>query len=125
MAEDTKKATSTYSRAGISPKKVVSVAKVVRGMKVPDAERFLKFNNEKASGIILQVLKSAAANAENNLKLKSSNMYVEKLMLGPGPVLKRGRYAGRGNFQPLRKRMSNISIVLSEQESEEGSKKNE
>ena len=50
----------------ISAQKARLVANVVRGLKVDKAIEFLNFNNKKASRMILKVLESAVANAENN-----------------------------------------------------------
>ena len=50
----------------ISAQKCRLVANAVRGLKVDKALEFLNFNNKKASRLILKVLESAVANAENN-----------------------------------------------------------
>ena len=50
----------------ISAQKCRLVANAIRGLKVDKALEFLQFNNKKASSLILKVLESAVANAENN-----------------------------------------------------------
>jgi len=100
----------------ISAKKVKLSLDIVRGKKVSEAERVLKFNDTKASEIVLKVLKSAVSNAKNNMNLKEESLYIHETYVGQGPVRKTGRFAGRGRVSPILKRSSHIVVGLSERE---------
>ena len=58
------RATLRYAR--ISPQKCRLVADQIRGKSVSHALNVLKFSTKKASNIVLKILESAIANAENN-----------------------------------------------------------
>jgi ribosomal protein L22, bacterial type len=61
----------------ISAQKCRLVANSIRGLKVDKALEFLEFNNKKASQMILKVLESAIANAENNNSLDIDELKVK------------------------------------------------
>ena len=64
----------------ISAQKARLVANVVRGLKVDKAIEFLNFNNKKASRMILKVLESAVANAENNNSHDIDDLMVKNIL---------------------------------------------
>ncbi len=106
------KAKLRYSR--ISPRKTRLLVDVVRGLPVVKAESQLKFRRLKATPIVLKLLKSAIANAEHNEKLKKSNLYIKKISVDGGPVLKRFTPKAFGRAGSIRKPTSHIEIVLAE-----------
>ncbi|MDP6348001.1 MAG: 50S ribosomal protein L22, partial [Dehalococcoidia bacterium] len=53
----------------MSPYKVRLVADLVRGKRVEEALVNLQFTPRRAAQVVAKVVKSAAANAENNLQL--------------------------------------------------------
>ena len=61
-----------------------------------------------------KVLKSAVANAENNLNMDQDNLYIAEAYANQGPTLKRIRPRARGMAYRIRKRTSHITIVLDE-----------
>ena len=108
---------SVYAKhryARISPKKVAPVMDLVRGKNVREAKVILTFDRTKASGLVLKVLKSAVANARNNLNLDESKLYIADLQVSPAPTFKRHRFVGRGHVSPILKRNCHISLGLSE-----------
>jgi large subunit ribosomal protein L22 len=74
----------------------------------------LRFTPKKAAGLILKTLRSAIANAENNNNLSSDSLIVKTAYVDQGPVLKRFKAAARGTAAPRRKKMSHITVVLSD-----------
>jgi len=108
---------------GISPKKVAIVLDLVRGLAVKDAERILMFDDTKAAKITLKVLKSAFANAKNNLKLNEEDLYVSEIRVDGGRAFKRGRIVARSRTSPILKRTSHITVGLSEKNSGAGGKR--
>ena len=88
------------------------VADLIRNKPVSDAQAILKFTVRKASEPILKVLESAIANAKNNFKKDSANLYIAKIMIDGGPILKRTLPRSRGRADMIQKRSSHVTIVL-------------
>ena len=57
---------------------------------------------------------SATANAENNLGLDKNNLYVKEAYINEGQTMKRARMGSRGHVDPIKKRTSHITVVVSE-----------
>ena len=81
------KAHAKYLR--ISPRKVKIVADLIRGKSLEQATAILLTTPKAASEPLLKLLKSAAANAENNHKMDPENLYVSEVFATPGPIIKR------------------------------------
>jgi large subunit ribosomal protein L22 len=69
-----------------------------------------------ASELMLKLLRSAVANAENNHQMDPDKLYVSETYVSPGPILKRGRPRAQGRFYRINKRTSHITIVVAERE---------
>ena len=108
------RAQATYVR--ISPRKVKIVLDLSRNKPVEEAEAIVKFTPKSACEPVAKLLKSAVANAENNLNLDKSNLYVAQAMVGPGPIMKRIRPRAQGRAYRIEKRSSHITLVLKEME---------
>ncbi len=98
----------------IPPRKARLVIDLVRGKDVAEAERICRNLNNSASRLTLKVLTSAVANAENNLGLDKTKLYVSKAYVDEGQTLKRMKFGSRGHVDPIKKRTSHITIVVSE-----------
>ncbi len=98
----------------IAPRKARLTIDLVRNKDVQEADIILANLNTKASRIIRKVLTSAVANAENNLELKKENLYVKEAYINEGKTMKRGRAGAKGRPDPILKRTSHITIVVSE-----------
>lgn len=104
------------NNALISPKKVAPVMDLIRGKSLNEAKLLLNLDLTKASDILLKTLKSAEANAKNNLNLKTEDLYIADLQVNGAETIKRGMFVGRGRFSPLLKRRSHIIVGLSVKE---------
>lgn len=98
----------------IAPRKVRLVVDLVRGKSVAEAAAILRLTPKASSGVVEKVLKSAAANAVNNLKMDQSNLYVKEAYVDEGPTLKRYLPRAKGSGNRILKRTSHITIVLEE-----------
>lgn len=107
-------ATAKLSAARISAQKARLVADQIRGKHINEAVEILSFSQKKASGIILKLLNSAIANAENNKGADIDSLYIAEIQVGEGITMKRfaARAKGRGNR--IFKRTSNIFIRVQE-----------
>ncbi|WP_324716991.1 50S ribosomal protein L22 [Carboxydochorda subterranea] len=104
------RAVARYQR--ISPRKVRQVIDLIRGKSYDEAVAILKFTPKAASPLVQKVLRSAAANAENNHNLDPHRMYVARAFADPGPVMKRVMPRARGMAYLIRKRTSHVTVVL-------------
>ncbi len=102
------------SYARVSVRKACYVLDAIRGKDVQSALALLTYNPRYASEVILKLLKSAIANAENNNGLKAENLYIEECYANKGPTMKRIRPRAQGRAYRIEKRMSHITIVLNE-----------
>lgn len=97
-----------------TPRKARLVIDLVRGKSVSEADVILANLNKESARLIRKVLTSAVANAENNLGLDKTKLYVKEAYINEGIVLKRMRFGSRGHVDPIKKRTSHITIVVSE-----------
>jgi len=100
----------------ISPYKVRQVLSLIKGKDVDEAQTILRLTPRRSSEIVVKVLKSAVANAENNLGLDASDLYVSRAYADEGVTLKRIRPRARGMADRIRRRTSHINIVVAEKE---------
>jgi large subunit ribosomal protein L22 len=106
---------SIYRYARISPFKVREVTREIQGLPVSAALDVLAFTPKKAASLIGKTLKSAIANAENNANLKVDGLVVKEAVVGEGPTIKRMMARARGSGSTIRKRMSHIRIILTDE----------
>ena len=108
------RAQATYVR--ISPRKVKIVLDLIRNKPLDEAMAIVRFTTKSAAEPIAKLLKSAAANAENNHSMDRNNLYVAECYVCPGPILKRIRPRAQGRAYRIEKRTSHITVVLKEAE---------
>jgi large subunit ribosomal protein L22 len=108
------KAHIKYAR--ISPRKVKIVCDLIRGKDTKIAKAILTQTPNAAAELMLKLLNSAVANAENNHDMDPDNLFVSETYANPGPSLKRIRPVGRGRAHRIHKRTSHITIVVAEKE---------
>lgn len=108
------KAIARYIR--MSPRKARVVVDLVRGKDVDEALAILQFTPRAASSVVEKVIRSAAANAENNHDMDADSLYVSECYVDQGPTLKRIRPRARGMADRVRKRTSHITVILDERE---------
>lgn len=98
----------------IAPRKARLTIDLIRGKGVQEADTILANLNKESARIIRKVLTSAVANAENNVGLDKEELYVKEAYINEGQVLKRIRFGSRGYVDPIKRRTSHITIVVSE-----------
>ncbi|MCR5486639.1 MAG: 50S ribosomal protein L22 [Lachnospiraceae bacterium] len=106
------KAKLSYARIPIQ--KACFVLDAIRGKSVEEAQAILTYNPRYASGVILKLLNSAVANAENNSGMNADNLYVAECFATPGPMMKRIQPRAQGRAYRILKRMCHINIILDE-----------
>ena len=98
----------------IPARKARLVVDLVRGKSVEEADTILRNINKEAARLTIKVLTSAVANAENNLGLDKTKLYVKEAYVNEGQTLKRMKFGSRGHVDPIKKRTSHITVVVSE-----------
>jgi large subunit ribosomal protein L22 len=98
----------------IAPRKARLVIDLIRGKNVNEADKILSNLNKEAARLIRKVLTSAVANAENNLGLNKEILFVKEALINEGQTMKRIKFGSRGHVDPIKKRTSHITIVVSE-----------
>ncbi len=96
----------------ISSRKAKIVIDLIRGKNVAEAEAILLNTPKAASPIVDKLLKSAVANAENNLDMVKDSLYVAEVYADQGPTLKRFMPRAQGRATRILKRTSHITIIL-------------
>lgn len=100
----------------ISPLKVGYICDEIRGKQVDEALAILQFTPKRGAAELENVLKSAVANAENNLNLDRERLYVKEAYANDGPHLKRFKPRARGMADTMLKRSSHLGIVVEERD---------
>ncbi|HEY5579037.1 MAG TPA: 50S ribosomal protein L22 [Acidimicrobiia bacterium] len=99
-----------------SPNKVRRILDLIRGLPVEEARHVLHFTPRRATEVVLKTLNSAVANAGHNEGMSSDELFVAEAFADEGPTLKRYRPRARGRATPILKRMSHITIVVTDTE---------
>lgn len=102
----------------LAPTKAKIVIDQVRGKSYDDAVAILSNMPHDAAAILLKVVKSAGANAENNKGLNTHDLYLAEVILGQGPFrVNKVYFRGRGHgADRIVTRTSHIKVVLGEKE---------
>ena len=119
-AEQRKEASRTMYQAILrncptSPRKMRLVTGLISGKEVNKALDILKFSSQEASRRLEKLLLSAIANwqAKNEgVRIEESNLYIKKVNVDGGRVMKRLQTAPQGRAYRLRKRSNHVTLVL-------------
>ena len=98
----------------VSSTKAKIVLDQIKGKDVATAMGILLYSPRYASDVIIKVLKSAVANAENNLGMNPDQLFVEEAIANQGPTLKRIKPESKGRAYRILKKTSHITVVLNE-----------
>lgn len=108
---------ASHQGARISPYKARAVMDLVRGKPVEQALEALAYEPRRAAPMILKVIRSAVANASNDLDVDLKSLVVVDARIdGAGLLNGRRRWRPRamGRAFPILKRTSHISITLAD-----------
>ncbi len=106
-----------YARnVSIAPKKARLILDEIRGKRVDEAMSLLRFMPTPHARIVAKAVRSAVANAENNYNLQPRSLRIAKAYAGDGMTFRRMRPRARRRADIMRRRKSNITIVVQEEE---------
>ncbi|MBO5309842.1 MAG: 50S ribosomal protein L22 [Clostridia bacterium] len=96
----------------ISPSKIRIVLDNIRGKSAVEALALMENAKQANAEVVVKLLKSAIANAENNKGLNRNDLYVAETWVGAGPILKRINIRARGRADRMMKRTCHITLIL-------------
>jgi large subunit ribosomal protein L22 len=100
--------------SGVSPRKIRLLVDMVRGKKVEEALTILRFTPSPLARVVAKVVKSAAANAENNFQMDPADLKVVSIYVDEARPMKRFRPVSRGRAHHIIKRSSHITAIVAE-----------
>ena len=112
--EELKTARAQLVHARIAPRKVQIVCDMIRGKDTKVAEAYMANTPKAGCELMLKLLKSACANAENNFSMDTSKLYVSEVYATSGPILKRMIPASKGRGYRINKRTSHVTLAVAE-----------
>ena len=119
MSTEIRSVRAEMKYARMSAFKIRDIARAMRGLSVKEADARLSFAPQKSARLLLQTLRSAVANGENNHSIPADKLRVHEVMVGEGSTFHRFQPKARGSAGPIRKRTSHIRITLHEMTPEE------
>ena len=108
--------TARLKGAPMSAQKARLVADMIRNMNVSKALDVLKFTPTKGAQLILKLLASAIANAENNNGADIDELKVGMICVDEATTLKRISPRAKGRANRICKRTCHITIKVSDEE---------
>ena len=103
---------ATARNVRVSARKVRLLLDELPGKNVDDASTILRYSGKPMAKIVDKVLRSAAANAENNYSLNPDSLVVAEAYAGEGPTLKRFKPRSRGRVSPILRRTAHITVII-------------
>lgn len=108
--------TARLKNAHLSAQKGRLVADMIRMVNVSSALDILRFTPKKGAQLILKVLESAIANAENNNGVDIDELKVSTIFVDEATTLKRVSPRAKGRANRISKRNCHITIKVSDEE---------
>ncbi len=94
----------------VTPRKIRTVARLLRGQEVTRAEAVLANLNRGAAPVIAKVLASAVANATRNGTWSKEQLFISRILADEGPSAKRFRSGPMGKAVGFRKKGCHLTI---------------
>lgn len=103
--------TAELARVRVSARKARLVVDAVRGKRVLEAQQILRFMPNKTAFDLEKLMKSVAANAENNYDLDPEDLWIKEIYANEGVTMRRFRAKARGRVGRILKRTCSITVV--------------
>ena len=107
---------ATAKHTGVSARKVRLILEHLPGKRVEEALTLLQFLPTPNARMVAKVVKSAAANAENNFQMSPGDLRIKAAYAGEARRLKRFRPRARGRAGVVRRPSSHVTVVVEEEE---------
>ncbi len=96
----------------ISPRKLRLVIDPLRKKSVQDALNILNFCKKRGAKFVEKTLMSAVNNTVQKGTVDLDKLFIKKIIVDPGPIMKRYRAASMGRGTMIRKRTSHLRVEL-------------
>lgn len=100
----------------VSPRKARLVIDAVRGKRVSEAMAIARFLPQKTAEDVGKLLRSVAANAENNYDLDPDQLWIKAIYADDAPSYRRFKAKARGRVGRIKRRNTHITVVAEERE---------
>jgi large subunit ribosomal protein L22 len=100
----------------VSPRKARLVADAVRGKRVMDAIAISRFLPNKTALDIEKLLRSVAANAENNYDLDPEDLWIKAIYADDAGSYRRFKAKARGRVGRIVRRNCHITVIAEDRE---------
>ena len=107
---------ASLTNVRVSPRKARLVVDAVRGKRVMEAIAIAKFLPQKTAVDVERLLKSVAANAENNYDLDPEDLWVKAIYADDGPSYRRFKAKARGRVGRIQRRTCHITVIAEDRE---------
>jgi len=98
----------------MAPRKVRAITNLTKGKDVVHALNQMEFLIKRPVLPLIKLLKSAVANAENNLSMVKENLYIKEFYVDEGIKLKRYMPKAQGRAGEIQKKTSRVRLILDE-----------
>ena len=107
-----KSLTATLKYALSSDKKLLLIAKLVKGKKVEEALEILKFLPKKWAETLHKVVYSAYSNAKTNANMPADKLYISQIIVWKAPKINRIRFTSRSRISHYTKSRAYVKVIL-------------
>ncbi len=104
------------SNIRVSPRKARLVVDAVRGKRVMDAIAIAKFLPQRTAEDVEKLLRSVAANAENNFDLDPEDLWIKEIYADEGPSFRRFKAKARGRVGRITRRNTHITVIAEDRQ---------
>jgi large subunit ribosomal protein L22 len=104
--------------ADVSARKIRPFAQLIRGRNVDEALELLRFHHNRGAKQLLDVIRSALANADDQECPNLDELIVSEARVDGAPMFKRIQPRARGTAFPIKRRMSHIIVTLTDPNTE-------
>ncbi len=108
--------TASTRRLSLSVRKLHPLTQMLCGMSVDNALTQLQFMPSPWAKQVAKVVRSAAANAENNYEMDPSTLRIARIDIGPAETLRRYKPRARGQAGRHFRRHSNLTVIVDDEE---------
>jgi large subunit ribosomal protein L22 len=106
--------TATAKYLPVSARKIRLVLDQLPGKRIDEAMMMLRYLPTPHARLVAKVVKSAAANAENNFAMDLGDLRIKRAFAGESRTLKRFKAKARGRVAPILHRTSHVTVVVEE-----------
>ena len=108
--------TAVTRNVRMSAQKGRPLAHEIQGLSISDALKIVDFSPRKAAFHLSKTLKSAIANARNGSDVDVDTLRVKLATFDEGARLRRFWPRARGSASPILRRLSHVTVVLSDED---------